>query len=730
MSRKTKKLIWPLPGMATLAIVAALAILVAVPVGFVLAQDVTETMGEAPTGLTAERSSVNPHTAIDLSWTAPEAIEDDPDTTPEVETRIGPTTFRIDFSRDGNVWELLLDGATDSGRNASDDGIQYTHTPLMAGETLYYRVFAQWANPFELSPPAVTTAAVSTKAATQADPPTGLEVARSEDSTDDTAESPMNTITLYWTAPTALPAGTDISGYQIEYSMDEGVNWAILESKADPALNLSDAYKDDDLAPGTTRHYRVSAVVQGAAGTMPVVGYSSGVRSASTQGAAQAAEPNAPTGLVAVGGNGVITLYWKATDSQSSPEMIKADGYKIAFSSDALPFSESRTIDPAKWSTLVFNTGSPYTTYVDSVPNGTVRHYQVFAIANGKTSTAGSNFVRGVATGPSTAKRAPDAPIELGQITVEGTNVDADEVTIEKLRTDIVLTWGLADVDGGRSVVTRYEVQYYDNTTNLWKDLATVTDGTDAGTDIGAAEAKYTHDEQVGGTRHFYRVRGVNAEGDGAWSREAYGETTPQIVPADMPTGLKATGMGTSAMKLEWTAPNAPTGSPITGYSIEYSATGTTGSWTVLAADTGNVTEHTDTMSLEAEETRHYRIFALNNNVPGPFKRGPASDSSTGTTSATAGTLTAPTNVVATVSGSSITVTWTDGTGPAGTKHDVGLFTRDFSTFVGVGSNVSGGTYTFTGVVDGEYIAVVAAYTSPTVTANTRANPVTVGSGN
>ena len=541
MSRKTRKLIWSLPGMATLAIVAALALLVAVPVGFVLAQTITETMGEAPTGLTAERSSAAPHTAIDLSWTAPEDIDDDLDTTEESEARVVPTIFRIDISRDGNVWELLADDVRDTDE---DEDVQYTHTGLMAGETLYYRVFAQWDNALELSPPAVTTAGVSTKAATQADPPTNLVVAVSEDSADDTAESPMNTITLFWTKPITLPAGTAISGYQIEYSMDEGANWAILESKADPAPNLDEAYKDDDLAPGTTRYYRVSAVVQGAAGTMPVVGYSSGVRSESTVEAAPADQPDppkAPTGLVAVGGNGQITLYWKATDDESTPEMIKADGYKIAFSSDESPFTGT-AIDPDKWSTLVFDTGSPYTTYVDSVPNGTVRHYQVFAIANGKTSP-GSHFAQGVATGPSAAKRAPDAPLGLGQVIAAETNVSADEVTTEKLRTDIVLTWGLADVDGGRSAVTRYEVQYYDNTTNLWKDLATVTDGIDADTGIDEAEAEYTHDKLVGGTRHFYRVRGVNAEGDGAWSREAYGETTTAdtLPSADMPTGLKAT---------------------------------------------------------------------------------------------------------------------------------------------------------------------------------------------
>jgi hypothetical protein len=692
--------------MATFAIVAALAILVAVPVGFVLAQTVTETMGEAPTGLTAERSSTTPHTAIDLSWTAPPAIPEDDDEA-GTQARVVPTSFRVDMSRDGNVWELLADDASDSGPNASEDGIQYTHGSLMAGDMLYYRVFAQWQTATELSPPAVTTAAASTKAATQADPPTGLTVARSLDSDTDTAESPMNTITLFWTEPTTLPAGTSISGYQIEYSMDEGANWAILESKADPAPRLADAYKDDDLAPGTTRHYRVSAVVQGAVGTMPVVGYSSGVRSASTTGTAPAETPEAPTGLVAVGGNGQITLYWKATDSESPPVMIKADGYKIAFSSDEAPVDNNNMIDPEKWSTLVFDTGSPDTTYLDSVPNGTVRHYQVFAIANGKTSTIGSNFAQGVATGPSAAKRAPDAPTNLKQITAAEAGVNADEVTPEKRRTDIVLKWDLAVVDGGRSDVTRYDIQYYDNPSNLWKDLGTATDG-DADEIIDAGEAVFTDDELVGGTRKFYRVRGVNAEGNGGWSREAYGETTPQIVPATAPIGLKATGMSTSAIKVEWTAPNAPSGSPITGYSIEYSANGTTGSWTVLVADTGNVIEYTDTMSLEAEETRHYRIFALNNNVPGPFKRGPASDSFMGTTDATGVSRAAPGSVTGEVTGNNVTVEWTDGAGA--TSHLVALVNiADFSIphLEPVANGVE--TYTFNGVQSGSYATVVVA---------------------
>ena len=99
MSRKTRKLIWPLPGMATLAIVAALAILVAVPVGITLAQTVSK--GDPPTGLKAERdaATTNMHTQINLSWTAPGANR-------KTESLLA-SDWRIDVSRDGMTWKLL-----------------------------------------------------------------------------------------------------------------------------------------------------------------------------------------------------------------------------------------------------------------------------------------------------------------------------------------------------------------------------------------------------------------------------------------------------------------------------------------------------------------------------------------------------------------------------------------------------------------------------------------------
>ena len=125
MSRKTRKLTWPLPGMATLAIVAALAILVALPTGIVLAQQ--ESAPPPPTGVTATRDATDPYTQINVTWAEPA----DRDPSGNV------TGYRVDVSRNGDVW-IPADPAH-SGVNE-----RYEHTGLNAGETWHYRVFAEY----------------------------------------------------------------------------------------------------------------------------------------------------------------------------------------------------------------------------------------------------------------------------------------------------------------------------------------------------------------------------------------------------------------------------------------------------------------------------------------------------------------------------------------------------------------------------------------------------------
>ena len=75
------------------------------------------------------------------------------------------------------------------------------------------------------------------------------------------------------------------------------------------------------------------------------------------------------------------------------------------------------------------------------------------------------------------------------------------------------------------------------------------------------------------------------------------------------PTGLSATGNGPSQIDLSWSAPADDGGSPVTGYKVEWSASGNA-PWTELVASHDRTTySHT---GLTAGTTHHYRVFALN----------------------------------------------------------------------------------------------------------------------
>ena len=159
-----------------------------------------------------------------------------------------------------------------------------------------------------------------------------------------------------------------------------------------------------------------------------------------------------------------------------------------------------------------------------------------------------------------------------------------------------------------------------------------------------------------------------NKEGFSPWSREDAGTTAAQIVPMGFEAdgALSAEAMGTSAIMLEWGEPDENPGSPITGYSIEYAADddGKPGDWMALVEDTESTdTMYTDMMDLSAGMTRHYRVYAVNMNVPGAHKRGPVSDMAMATTSDMP-VDTAPGDaslLTGAVSGTDINLSWTAG---------------------------------------------------------------------
>ena len=130
-----------------------------------------------------------------------------------------------------------------------------------------------------------------------------------------------------------------------------------------------------------------------------------------------------------------------------------------------------------------------------------------------------------------------------------------------------------------------------------WSDHA--HSGTITNADIGSLSPD---------TGYQVRVRAKNAEGDGAWTQPASGTTTALSVPV-APTGLGATGGGRTVIDLAWTAPaSAESRAAVTGYDIEWSATGA-GGWTDLVTVGATATAHSDT-GMDPDTTRHYRVRA------------------------------------------------------------------------------------------------------------------------
>ncbi|HEX5457173.1 MAG TPA: fibronectin type III domain-containing protein [Candidatus Nitrosotalea sp.] len=171
----------------------------------------------------------------------------------------------------------------------------------------------------------------SSSSATAPQPPTNLAA---------TATS-QSQIDLSWTAPSDN-GGSQITGYQIERSQDNGNTWSDLVSSTG---SDSTAYSDSGLSPSTTYTYRVS--------TINAVGTSSPSNTASATTSIQTSAPQPPTGLTASSmSSSAINLSWNAPTNDGGSPII---GYKV-----------ERSIIGGSWSVLISNTGSQSTTYSDN----------------------------------------------------------------------------------------------------------------------------------------------------------------------------------------------------------------------------------------------------------------------------------------------------------------------------------------------------------------------------
>ena len=179
------------------------------------------TLPGVPRRLSADAAGTS---QIGLSWQAP---SDDGG------ARI--TGYRIEVSADGGrSWEDLV-------ANTRTPATVYTHGGLAPASTRHYRVSAV----NRIGVGNASRVAGSTTDATVPDAPTGL-VANDVTPTQ---------IDLFWVAP-AYNGGARITGYRIEVS-ETGAAWVDLVTNTQSTVT---AFSHIGLLPGSTRHYRVSAI--------------------------------------------------------------------------------------------------------------------------------------------------------------------------------------------------------------------------------------------------------------------------------------------------------------------------------------------------------------------------------------------------------------------------------------------------------------------------------------
>ena len=505
---------------------------------FATTMGVTEPGGPGPpTGLSAKPGG---QTTIDLEWEPPadtgtSAIE----------------AYRIEVSSDSSLWtdlEEKYSGTTDMVET------DYSHTGLAPNTKRYYRVSA--INADATGPPSNVASATTESAAVGGAP--GKPTNARAHAVDDTM------IVVTWKEPT--DTGTSaITGYQIEVSADGGTSWTNLVANT----NNTEFYFHTGLTPGTTLHYRVSAINQ--AGTGPP----SGTVFATTMGVTEPGAPGPPTGLSAKpGGQTTIDLEWKPPADTGTSAI---EAYRIEVSSDGALWTDLE--EKYSGTTDMVETNYSHTGLAPS----TKRYYRVSAI-NADATGPPSN-VASATTDSSSSAGSPGPPRNL---------------KATPFATEIQLDWD-APATTGLSVITGYRIEVSSNGGEAWTGLVANT---------GSTATRYRHRGLLPGTTRHYRVSAINSVGTGKPSNVTSATTKETTVPG-APTGLTATARGQSRIDLAWAAPASDGGSPVTGYQIEVSVNAGT-AWAVLVSNTNSVSTTYSHAGLSASTTRHYRVSAIN----------------------------------------------------------------------------------------------------------------------
>ena len=403
--------------------------------------------------------------------------------------------------------------------------------------------------------------------------------------------SGTSAINLSWTAP-ADDGGASITGYGIDVSSDGGTSWEAL------ITTTITSGSHTGLSPGTTRHYRVSAInVNG-------TGAPSNVDDATTDDAAATAPVIVTDGVQ-------VTSTPDTGDTYGLGETIE-----ITVTFDNAVTVNASSVGPPRIQFRLTGSQNRWAEY-SSGSGGTALKF-TYVVQSGDMDDDGiwlpADFLRlrsGTIT--ATADATVDAILTYDEPGLQPDHkVDGSTSTVPGAPTSLTatasgtstinLSWTAPSNDGGASI-SGYKIEVSPNGNSNWSNRVANT---------GSTTTSYGHTGLSAGTTRHYRVSAINSVGTGAASNvdDATTDATTTTVPG-APTGLTATASGSNRIDLSWTAPSSDGGASISGYRIEVSPNGNS-NWSNRVANTGSTTTSYSHTGLSAGTTRHYRVSAIN----------------------------------------------------------------------------------------------------------------------
>ena len=439
---------------------------------------------------------------------------------------------------------------------------------------------------------------------------------------------------------TAGNGGAAITGYEVQVTrvadpVDD--DWEAWQTSAAgygvfTALPTSGSPRTADntaLLPGTTYQYRVRAVNDADGNDTLAEEDERGPWSIISSKTTPAVGPIAP--ILALSGDvpvwvadvNSITLKWTAP-ADDLPNRVLGDGGSDITSYEIWVGSAMLTDSAADDDSDLVNELAALVPTITGVP-GTSTEYTNSGLTSDQTYYYRVRARTAVGESPWSEEQS-----DMTEPSTMGSPATMVAPGVNATGSDIRVSWEAPTQ--GNSPIIRFDIQF--------QNAGPVVDADDPG--VGAwADANilmaqpvatsHPHKGLEGGARYYYRIRAVNATGEGAWSPvnvdAAAGNVDPRAPGVPM---LTATPAGKNEIFLQWTVP-ADNGNDIDDYDLQRWTQGVgdaAGIWDGAGADLLFTSEDNDTAStgtlfqdtgLVAGVTYFYRIRAENNTAEGAW---------------------------------------------------------------------------------------------------------------